>query len=55
MPVNIGEMVSSVTPEPEDSSGGGVEAEWQKLAGLRELYARMRRDLRRTAAEGFDD
>ena len=56
MSVNVGEIVSSVTPEPESSSAGaGGEAEWQRAAQLRELHARIRRDLLRTAAEGFDD
>jgi hypothetical protein len=56
MPVNVGEIVSDVIPEPEASaSGGGSEPEWQRAARLRALEAWLRRDRLRTAAEGFDD
>lgn len=56
MAVNIGEILSTVTPEPEsEPTGPNAEPEWRLAAQARELHARLLRDRRRTAAEGFDD
>ena len=56
MAVNDGEIVSSVTPEPEPpTQGSGNEPDWRRAAQMREMQARLCRDRSRTAAEGFDD
>jgi hypothetical protein len=56
MAVNVDEIVSNVTPEPElPATGSSIEPDWRRLSHARELNARVRRDRLRTAAEGFDD
>jgi len=59
MPVNVGEVVSTVTPEPEQSGSatGSAESgqEWQRSAAMRDMLAQIHRDRRRTTAEHFDD
>jgi hypothetical protein len=56
MAVNIGEILSTVTPEPElETPGANAAPEWRMLAEARELHAKLLRDRMRTAAEGFDD
>jgi hypothetical protein len=56
MAVNVGEIVSNVTPEPEPQmSGSSSDPDWKRAAQAREMYARLCRDRMRTAAEGFDD
>ncbi len=57
MPVNVDEIVSNVQPEPEPLGGGGApsDPEWKQDAQTRRLVACIRRDMQRTAADGFDD
>jgi hypothetical protein len=56
MPVNVDEIVSNVQPEPEPASGGASdEPEWKQAAQTSRLVACIRRDMQRTAADGFDD
>jgi hypothetical protein len=58
MAVNIDEVISTVTPEPEHPAGqsGSVgQPPWKMLADARDLHAALVRDRWRTAAEGFDD
>jgi hypothetical protein len=56
MPVNVNEIESDVIPEPEPpASGGGHEPDWKTVSKMREMYGRLRRDMWRTTAEGFDD
>jgi hypothetical protein len=56
MPVNVGEIVSNVTTEPEqEGEASGSKQEWQRAADVREMIARLHKDRLRTAAEGFDD
>lgn len=56
MPVNVDEIVSNVQPEPEAPSGSApVEPEWKQAAQMRRLVACIRRDVQRTAADGYDD
>lgn len=59
MAVNVDEIVSNVTPEPEtagaSSAGSAGAPEWHGAAETRQLMARIKVDQKRTAAEGFDD
>jgi hypothetical protein len=56
MPVNVGEIVSTVTTEPEQASQSAEpQQDWQRAADTRSLIARLHKDRLRTAAEGFDD
>jgi len=56
MPVNIGEMITEATVEPDAQSApesGGTER-GQAVSTI-DKPARSMRDLRRVAAEGYDD
>ena len=56
MGVNVGEMVSDVTVEPEaQSAGSGETSDWKEIERFRETRARVARDRMRTAAEGYYD
>ncbi len=56
MSVHIGELTSEVIPEPEQAGAGAQGApEPEAHENVRRAHARLVRDLRRTAAEGFDD
>ncbi len=56
MPVNVDEIVSNVQPEPEPpSESASAEPEWKQAAQTRRLLACIRRDVQRTAADGYDD
>ena len=56
MAVHVDSLISEVIPEPEPPAEGNVEStKWEELDQLRGTYARITRDQRRTAAEGFND
>jgi hypothetical protein len=58
MAVNVDEIVSSVIPEPEQSTGAaevGHQPGWKTAAQMRALHASIACDQRRTVAERFDD
>jgi hypothetical protein len=56
MAVNVGEMVSDVSVEPEaQSAGPGETPDWKETERFRETRARAACDRMRTAAEGYND
>lgn len=56
MAIHVDEMVSDVTAEPEPQAvATGESAEWRELEKLRAAQSQLKRDRRRTEAEGYDD
>ena len=56
MPIQVDEIVSSVTAEAESPAAGASElTAWEELARTRQALAQIERDRFRTAAEGYDD
>lgn len=57
MSLNIENFSTEVIPEPEGSGGGATTgtSSCEEAMRMRECYARLMRDINRTAAEGFDD
>ncbi len=57
MSINIENLSTEVIPEPEGPAGEAPTqtSSCEEAMRVREGYTRLRRDLSRTAAEGFDD
>ena len=58
MGVHIDQLTSDVIPETEtapESSGGESGEAWEEVDRVRQAASRLKRDGRRTCAEGFDD
>ena len=56
MPVQIDEVVSEVTTEPEVPAAAPAQVpEWREMERVRGAGAHLRCDRFRTAAEGYDD
>jgi hypothetical protein len=56
MALHVDEMVSDVTAEVEPQAEAARESsEWHEVENLRDAQSQLRRDRRRTEAEGYDD